>query len=347
MLQRFAWGVLAFTLLVIVWGTFVRATGSGAGCGSHWPTCNGEVIPRAETIETAIELTHRLTSGLSFLLVVALMIAALRARPKGHPMRKAAVWSFVFMITESAVGAGIVLLRYVADDQSPARAVWVAVHLINTFLLTASLTVAARQSGEDAAPLRWRARGLWVLAAALGTLARGECELAPETVEQRTAERRVGAGIAHPGQIAAVEHFAGPAQVGDDRRRHPQEHLAEGRVVLVDRHAAVGLDRIHRRDQPVAELHADRDPALGLFSAQDMQRPGGHDVGVAGKVARRRELDPDAAQALFRRQDLGHKSLCYIRLRRLLETLALPGQAAEQDRQHGRDRPTSNGTLHA
>ncbi|MCB9597147.1 MAG: COX15/CtaA family protein [Sandaracinaceae bacterium] len=171
MLQRFAWGVLAFTLLVIVWGTFVRATGSGAGCGSHWPTCNGEVIPRAETIETAIELTHRLTSGLSFLLVVALMIAALRARPKGHPMRKAAVWSFVFMITESAVGAGIVLLRYVADDQSPARAVWVAVHLINTFLLTASLTVAARQSGEDAAPLRWRARGLWVLAAALGTLA--------------------------------------------------------------------------------------------------------------------------------------------------------------------------------
>ncbi|MCA9607160.1 MAG: COX15/CtaA family protein [Myxococcales bacterium] len=170
MLRRFAWGVLAFTLFVIVWGTFVRATGSGAGCGSHWPTCNGEVIPRPETVETAIEFTHRATSGLSFILVAAMMIAALRLRPKGHPMRRAAVLSFVFMITESAVGAGLVLLEYVADDRSPARAIWVAVHLINTFLLVASIALAARQSGEDARPLRWRPIGIWVLLAAAAVL---------------------------------------------------------------------------------------------------------------------------------------------------------------------------------
>ncbi len=170
MLTRFAWGVLAFTLAVIVWGTFVRATGSGAGCGSHWPTCNGEVIPRAESVETAIEFTHRATSGLSFVLVAVMMIAALRARPKGHPMRRPAVLSFVFMITESAVGAGLVLLEYVADDRSPARAIWVATHLINTFLLVAAITVAARQSREDARPLRWRPIGLWVLAGGLAIL---------------------------------------------------------------------------------------------------------------------------------------------------------------------------------
>ena len=54
MLRRFAWGVLAFTLLVILWGTVVRATGSGAGCGSHWPTCNGDVVPLGASVETAI-----------------------------------------------------------------------------------------------------------------------------------------------------------------------------------------------------------------------------------------------------------------------------------------------------
>ncbi|MCS6831187.1 MAG: COX15/CtaA family protein, partial [bacterium] len=66
-LARFCWGVLAYNVLVILWGAFVRATGSGAGCGSHWPTCNGEVIPRPQSVETLIEFTHRATSGLALL----------------------------------------------------------------------------------------------------------------------------------------------------------------------------------------------------------------------------------------------------------------------------------------
>ena len=56
MLRRAAYGVLAYNLAVILWGAFVRATGSGAGCGSHWPTCTGEVVPRAASVETAIDL---------------------------------------------------------------------------------------------------------------------------------------------------------------------------------------------------------------------------------------------------------------------------------------------------
>ena len=71
-LARIAWLTLGWTVAVILWGAFVRATGSGAGCGAHWPLCNGEVVPRAPVLETMVEYTHRLTSGLALLLVLAL-----------------------------------------------------------------------------------------------------------------------------------------------------------------------------------------------------------------------------------------------------------------------------------
>src|SRR5689334_1905422 len=64
-LSRFAWFVVAYNVAVVVWGAYVRATGSGAGCGSHWPLCNGEFLPSAPQTKTAIEFTHRVTSGLS------------------------------------------------------------------------------------------------------------------------------------------------------------------------------------------------------------------------------------------------------------------------------------------
>ena len=64
-LARYAWGVLGINLLVILWGAYVRATGSGAGCGSHWPLCNGEVVPRSAGLATLIEFTHRATSGVA------------------------------------------------------------------------------------------------------------------------------------------------------------------------------------------------------------------------------------------------------------------------------------------
>jgi cytochrome c oxidase assembly protein subunit 15 len=131
----FSYAVLAYTLAVVLWGAFVRATGSGAGCGDHWPQCNGDVIPRAPTVATLIEYTHRITSGLALILAVALCVWGLRAHAKGHPVRRAATLQLVFMLTEAAVGAGIVLLQYVAKDQSIGRAFWMALHLLNTFLL--------------------------------------------------------------------------------------------------------------------------------------------------------------------------------------------------------------------
>jgi len=151
-LARFAWVTLAFILAVILWGAFVRATGSGAGCGAHWPLCNGEVLPRAPALATMIELTHRVTSGLALVLVATLVVWVFRRRPRGHAARRAAAASMALILTEALVGAGLVLFELVAENESVARALFMAVHLVNTFLLLAALTLTARFADEDAAP---------------------------------------------------------------------------------------------------------------------------------------------------------------------------------------------------
>jgi heme A synthase len=140
---KYAWMVLVYNMGVILWGAYVRATGSGAGCGSHWPLCNGQVLPRSPQVETVVEFTHRLSSGLALLLVVGLLVWALRAYSRGHVVRLGAGLAMFFMVTEALVGAGLVLFRLVAYNDSIARAMSMAVHLLNTFLLLASLTLTA------------------------------------------------------------------------------------------------------------------------------------------------------------------------------------------------------------
>lgn len=140
---KYAWGVLLYNIGVILWGAYVRATGSGAGCGSHWPLCNGEIIPRSPQIETVIEFSHRLSSGLSLILVLILFVWAFRSTPRKHIVRLGASLSLIFIITEALVGAGLVLFEWVAHDASTGRVISMAVHLINTFLLLASLALTA------------------------------------------------------------------------------------------------------------------------------------------------------------------------------------------------------------
>jgi heme A synthase len=168
-LSRFAWVVLAYNVLVILWGAVVRATGSGAGCGSHWPLCNGEVVPRAERLATLIEFSHRLTSGIALLLVVALVVAVFRARPRGHAARPAAAWAMGFMLGEAAVGAMLVLFELVADNRSMARGLFMATHLLNTFFLLGALTLTAHFAGGGRPPhLRGRGREVWLFGLACG-----------------------------------------------------------------------------------------------------------------------------------------------------------------------------------
>src|SRR6476659_4853011 len=117
--HQFASGVLAFDVLVILWGAFVRATHSGAGCGSHWPDCNGAVIPFASRIETVIEFAHRTTSGLSLLLAAGLFVWAYRKYSRDHLAFRGAALALAFTLGEALIGAGLVLAGLVADNRSP------------------------------------------------------------------------------------------------------------------------------------------------------------------------------------------------------------------------------------
>lgn len=171
----YAWLVLAYNVLVILWGAFVRATGSGAGCGRHWPTCNGEVIPRAPQLETIIEFTHRLSSGLALFLVIGLFIWAYRSYRQDRSVWLGARFSLFFIITEALVGAGLVLFEWVAHDASLGRAISIVVHLLNTFMLLAALTLTAWWA-SGGAPVVLRSDGVitWALAiGVLGTLLMG------------------------------------------------------------------------------------------------------------------------------------------------------------------------------
>ncbi|MGH9521989.1 MAG: COX15/CtaA family protein [Terriglobales bacterium] len=141
---RFAWGVLAYNVAVILWGAYVRASGSGAGCGNHWPLCNGVVVPQAPEAATIIEFTHRVTSGLALLAVVALAVWTWRVTVKPNPARRAAVAALVLMLNEAWLGALLVLLQRVGQDSSAGRAVLLSLHFANTFLLLAALAFCAR-----------------------------------------------------------------------------------------------------------------------------------------------------------------------------------------------------------
>jgi heme a synthase len=151
LLPRFAWGLLAYNVAVILWGAVVRATSSGAGCGDHWPLCNGVVVQANPRLATMIELAHRMSSGLTLPLVLLLIFWTFRATVSGHLARIAAIAAVVFTFNEALLGALLVLLRLTADNRSPARAVYLSLHLANTLLLLGALALAAHWvSGSEA-----------------------------------------------------------------------------------------------------------------------------------------------------------------------------------------------------
>lgn len=139
-LVRYAWFVLVFNVVTIVLGALVRATGSGAGCGPNWPSCQGEALPELEGA-TAIEFTHRMVSGIALILVFVLATLVWRQVGKGRPARTGAVLAVVAMIGEALIGALIVLAEWVAEDTSVARAISVPIHLVNTLFLLAALSL--------------------------------------------------------------------------------------------------------------------------------------------------------------------------------------------------------------
>ena len=140
--SRYAWAVLGCNILVIAWGALVRASGSGEGCGDHWPLCNGTMIPHAAQIATLIEFTHRATTGLALISVVVMVIWAFRAFTPG-PVRQAAAASLILILTEALLGAGLVLFRYTGENVSVGRVVYLSAHLINTMLMLGAMALTA------------------------------------------------------------------------------------------------------------------------------------------------------------------------------------------------------------
>lgn len=198
---------LAYTLFVILFGALVRVTGSGAGCGQHWPTCHGEIAHLPRSLETMIELTHRVTSGLSLVMVIALVVVA-RQLPPRHLARRGAWLSLIFLVFEALIGAGLVLFELVADDTSGARAVVMPAHLVNTALLMLVLTITVWAIDKPAptlaftgAPAALMLGGLAVLIAVstTGALTALGDTLYPVTegaaLSERMTEARLGATL--------------------------------------------------------------------------------------------------------------------------------------------------------
>jgi len=152
--SRFAWGVTAYNILVILWGAWVRISGSGAGCGEHWPDCNGEVIPTAPTTRTLIEFTHRATSGLCLVLTLAMAVWAYRVFAPRHHVRRAANVTLAFVLAEAALGALWVIFGLVEKNDSVARAIVVGVHLVNTFGLVGAGALTAYWASGGPLPSR-------------------------------------------------------------------------------------------------------------------------------------------------------------------------------------------------
>ncbi|MGA7522251.1 MAG: COX15/CtaA family protein [Acidobacteriaceae bacterium] len=163
-LRRFAWLVLGYNVAVIVWGAAVRATGSGGGCGEHWPLCDGILIVHHPAVATLIELSHRITSGIDTLCVLGLFFWTFAAAPKRHLARAAAVAVLILTFNEALLGALLVELGLVAHNASPARALYLGLHLTNTLLLLAALALTAhflsRRTGNMRGLVHWRAPGL-------------------------------------------------------------------------------------------------------------------------------------------------------------------------------------------
>ncbi|MBI5282907.1 MAG: COX15/CtaA family protein [Candidatus Solibacter usitatus] len=175
--ERYAWGVLGWNVLVVLWGAFVRATGSGAGCGEHWPLCNGEMLPRSPAMATVIEFMHRVTSGVALIGVLGLVWWSRRLFSKGHLARKYAWISLGFIIVEALLGAGLVLLAYVEKNASAGRALYLCAHLTNTLLLLGALAAAAwfartaEGTWRNVPPMAWAALGVALAAAVTGVVA--------------------------------------------------------------------------------------------------------------------------------------------------------------------------------
>ena len=139
---------LFLSIVSILAGAFVRATGSGDGCGATWPTCKGRIIPGLTDTSELIEFSHRSVSG--FLLIVTLIIfSKTRKLHKASLVKSVTNYLTFFVIFEAIIGAVIVLFEWVGLNSSLPRIIAVPIHLVNTFGLLGSYAILYKILEDD------------------------------------------------------------------------------------------------------------------------------------------------------------------------------------------------------
>jgi protoheme IX farnesyltransferase len=164
--RSYALIVLMYTLATVAWGAIVRATGSGAGCGNHWPFCDGHVLPVFNSYQRIFEFAHRASTGLILPLSIGLVVWARKVFPAGSMGRKASYGVFAMTIVEALIGMVLVLAGWVNTNPSAARAYAMGTHVVSTFILMGFL-VAAIQAGRGVPPITLKGQGAvgWMLGA--------------------------------------------------------------------------------------------------------------------------------------------------------------------------------------
>ena len=138
-IRKWAYILLGYTILVILWGAWVRISHSGDGCGDTWPLCQGQVLPQGSQVvgKTWVEYAHRFTSGLYgiFVVVLFLWIRKWNAKEKLGSSYRWAFWVLIFMITEALLGAKLVIFGLVNANASGWRVLVMSLHQLNSFML--------------------------------------------------------------------------------------------------------------------------------------------------------------------------------------------------------------------
>jgi heme A synthase len=234
-LAKLAWAAVVFNIAVIAFGSVVRATESGAGCGPHWPACNGQIIPSEIHGARLIEFTHRITSGIALILVAVLIWKVFQSYPRGDRVRTTATLAGVFVLVEAGLGAVLVLFEWVALNVSVARTVAVPVHLISTLALLASLTLTARWVG-DAPRSRWeRGRGWLLIGGGIGVVVIAASGGVTALADTLFPSDSIASSLAE--SLDSAEHFLTRLRVA-----HPLIAIAVG-LVLFWIARSIGADR--------------------------------------------------------------------------------------------------------
>ena len=142
--RRFGYLALLLGFAQIVFGAVVRITGSGMGCGDHWPDCYGSFTPAPNAPSLLVEISHRYGAAALSLAILALAIAAwLKRREPGVAGRagvlRPSVLAVVLVIVAALFGAVTIKMQL--------NPLVVATHLAIAMSLLAVLVVVVIRAG--------------------------------------------------------------------------------------------------------------------------------------------------------------------------------------------------------